>query len=110
MKDLLSQLTSWTTFFDKLSAPHPDFFLILPACHYTVIFAYFELQGVSFQKLVLPHNDICKSLYTFLKDGYIPEALLNNTNPNNLPGGGGRGGWWGAITISRNIVLPLLQS
>ena len=47
------------------------------------------MQGVSFQKRVSPHNDICKSLYTFLKDGYISEALLNNTNPNNPPGGGG---------------------
>ena len=34
----------------------------------------------------MPHDDIGKSLYKFLKDGYIPEALLSNTNPNN--GGG----------------------
>ena len=50
---------------------------------YGIIFAYCKLQSVSFQKLVLPHNDIGKSLYTFLKGGYIPEALLSNTNPNN---------------------------
>ena len=41
--------------------------------YYAIIFAYCKLQGVSFQKLVLPHNDICKSLYTFLKDDYIPD-------------------------------------
>ena len=41
--------------------------------HYAIIFAYCKLQDVSFQKLVLPHNDICKSLYTFLKDDYIPD-------------------------------------
>ena len=51
--------------------------------HYAIIFAYCKLQGVSFQKLVLPHNDVGKSLYTFLKDGYIPEALLSNANPSN---------------------------
>ena len=50
--------------------------------HYAIIFAYCKLQGVSFKKLVLPHNDIGKSLYTFLKDGYIPEVLLINTNSN----------------------------
>ena len=52
------------------------------AGHYAIIFAYCKLQGVSFKKLVLPHNDIGKSLYTFLKDGYIPEVLLINTNSN----------------------------
>ena len=51
--------------------------------HYAFIFAYCELQGVSFQKFVLPHADIVKPLYTFLKGGYIPEVLLINTNPNN---------------------------
>ena len=51
--------------------------------HYAIIFAYCELQDVSFQKLVLPYGDIGKSLYTFLKGGYIPEALLSSTNPNN---------------------------
>ena len=51
--------------------------------HYATIFAYCKLQGVSFQKLVSPHNDVGKSLYTFLKDGYIPEALLSNANPSN---------------------------
>ena len=50
--------------------------------HYAIIFAYCKLQGVSFKKLVLPHNDIGKSLYTFLNDGYIPEVLLINTNSN----------------------------
>ena len=50
-------------------------------CNY--IIAYCELQGVSFQKLVLPHDDIVQSLYTFLKGGSIPEALLSNANPNN---------------------------
>ena len=48
---------------------------------YGIIFAYRKLQSV--QKLVLPHNGIGKSLYTFLKGGYIPEALLSNTNSNN---------------------------
>ena len=70
--------------------------------HYAIIFAYCELQGVSFQKLVLPHDGIGKSLYTFLKGGYISKALLSNTNPNNW----GRG----VLLLSRNIVLPLLQS
>ena len=70
--------------------------------HYAIIFAYCKLQGVSFQKLVLPHDDIGKSLYTFLKDGDIPEALLSNANLNNWVGG--------FITVSRNIVLSLLQS
>ena len=41
-----------------------------------------ELQDVSFQKLDLPHDDIGKSLCTFLKGGYIFEALLSNKNPN----------------------------
>ena len=51
--------------------------------HYAIILAYCELQGVSFEKLVLPHDHIGQSLYTFLKTGYIPEALLSNANPNN---------------------------
>ena len=52
--------------------------------HQALIFAYCKLQGFSFQKkLVLPPDDIGKSLYTFLQDGYIPENLLSNTNPNN---------------------------
>ena len=67
-------------------------------CNY--IIAYCELQEVSFQKLGLPHDDIVQSLYTFLKGGSIPEALLSNANPNN----------WGNPLVSRNIVLPLLQS
>ena len=50
--------------------------------HYAIIFAYCELQDVSFQKLDLPHDDIGKSLCTFLKGGYISEALLSNKNPN----------------------------
>ena len=50
--------------------------------YYAIIFAYCNLQGVSFQNLVLPHGGIGKSLYKFLKDGYFPEALLSNTNPN----------------------------
>ena len=41
--------------------------------HYEFTFAYCELQGVSFQKFILPHADIGKPLYTFLKGGYIPE-------------------------------------
>ena len=44
------------------------------------------------KKLVLPPDDIGKSLYTFLQDGYIPENLLSNTNPNN----------WGEIYYSFN--------
>ena len=70
--------------------------------YYAIIFAYCKLQGISFQKLVLQHDDIGKSLLIFLKDGYIPGTLLSNTNPNN----------WGGnfITVSRNILLPLLQS
>ena len=67
-------------------------------CNY--IITYCELQGVNFQKLVLPHDDIVQSLYTFLKGFSISEALLSNTNPNN----------WGNSLVSRNIVLPLLQS
>ena len=51
--------------------------------HYAIMLSYCNLQGASFQKLVLPHNDIGKSIYTFLKDGYIPEALLSNANVNN---------------------------
>ena len=39
--------------------------------HYAVIFAYFKLKSVSFQKLVLPHNDIGKSLHTFVKGGFL---------------------------------------
>ena len=38
------------------------------AGHYATIFAYCKLQGVNFQKLVLPHNDTVKSLHIFLKD------------------------------------------
>ena len=37
--------------------------------HYATIFACCKLQGVSFQKLVLPHNDTGKSLYTCPKNG-----------------------------------------
>ena len=39
------------------------------AGHCAIIFAHCKLQGVSFQKLVLPHDNIGKSLYTFLEDG-----------------------------------------
>ena len=39
--------------------------------HYATIFAYCKLQGVNFQKLVLPHNDTSESLYTFLNDGIV---------------------------------------
>ena len=46
--------------------------------YYAIILAYCELRGVSFEKLVLLHDDISQSLYTFLKGGYIPEALLSN--------------------------------
>ena len=56
--------------------------------HYAFIFVYCELQGVSFQKLVLPHAYIGKPLYTFLRGGYILEVLLSNANPNNWGGGG----------------------
>ena len=55
--------------------------------HYAFIFAYCELQGVSFQKFVLPYSDIGKPLYTFLKDRYMLEVLLSNTNPSNSGGG-----------------------
>ena len=48
-----------------------------------IISASCELKGVSFQKLVLPHDDIGHSLHTFLKGGYISEALPINKNPNN---------------------------
>ena len=63
---------------DVLQAPSKDL-----TGYYAIIFAYCKLQGISFQKLVLPHDDIGKSLLTFLKDSYIPETLLSNTNPNN---------------------------
>ena len=66
--------------------------------HYAIILAYCELQGVSFEKLLLPHDNIGQSLYTFLKGGYIPDVLLSNANPNNLADS----------LVSRNIVLPLL--
>ena len=55
--------------------------------HYAFIFACCELQGVSFQKFVLPYADIGKTLYTFLKGRYVPDVLLSNTNPNNSGGG-----------------------
>ena len=35
----------------------------------------------------MPHADIGKPFYTFVKGGYIPEVLLSNTNPNNWRGG-----------------------
>ena len=57
-------------------------FIVL-AWHYAIVLAYCELQGVSFERLVLPGDDNGQSLYAFLKDCYIPEALLSNTNPNN---------------------------
>ena len=41
--------------------------------YYAIIFAYYKLQGISFQKLVLPHDNIGKLLFTFLKDGYVTE-------------------------------------
>ena len=63
--------------------------------YYAIIFAYCKLQGISFQKLVLPHDDIGKSLFTFLKDGYIPETLLSNTNPNT----------WGEILLQFQETL-----
>ena len=44
------------------------------------------MQSVSFQNIVLPYNNIGKSLYTFLKGGYIPEVLLSNTNSNKRGG------------------------
>ena len=43
--------------------------------HYGIIFVYCELKSVSFQKLVLLHNDIGKSLHTFLKGGFISLKL-----------------------------------
>ena len=68
---------------DLMSQPFVKVNFIALTWHYAIILAYCELQGVSFEKLVLPHDDIGQSLYTFLKGGYIPEALLSNTNPNN---------------------------
>ena len=73
--------------------------------HYAFIFACCELQGVSFQKFVLPYADIGKTLYTFLKGRYVPDVLLSNTNPNNSGGG-----VLEDLYVSRNLVLPLLQS
>ena len=54
------------------------------AWHYAIIFAYYKLQSVNFQKLVLPHNNVGKlfNCTNFWKKGYIPEALLGNTNSN----------------------------
>ena len=43
------------------------------------------------------YNDIGKSLHTFLKDSYIPEALLSHTNSNN----------WGKYLLQ--FLLLLLQ-
>ena len=43
--------------------------------HYAIIFAYCKLKSASFQKLVLPHNDIGKSSHTFLKEGLISLKL-----------------------------------
>ena len=43
--------------------------------HYGIIFVYCKLKSVSFQKLVLPHNNIGKSLHTFLKGGFISLTL-----------------------------------
>ena len=83
-----------------MSQPFVKVNFIALTLHYAIILAYCELQGVSFEKLALPHDDIGQSLYAFLKGGYIPEALLSNANPNNLADS----------LVSRNIVLPLLQS
>ena len=71
---------------DLMSQPFVKVNFIALTWHYAIILAYCELQGVSFEKLVLPHDDVGQSLYTFLKGGYIPEALLSNTNPNNWEG------------------------
>ena len=68
---------------DLMSQPFVKVNFIALTWHYAIILAYCELQGVSFEKLVLPHDHIGQSLYTFLKTGYIPEALLSNANPNN---------------------------
>ena len=83
-----------------MSHPFVKINFIVLIWYYAIILAYCELQGVSFEKLVLPQDDIGQSLYTFVKGGYIHEALLSNTNPNN----------WGDSLVSRNIELPLLQS
>ena len=58
---------------DLMSQPFVKVNFIALTWHYAIILAYCELQGVSFEKLVLPHDDIGQSLYTFLKGGYIPE-------------------------------------
>ena len=96
----IKYLLSFVQDCDLVSQPFVKKIFIVLTWHYAIILAYCKLQGVSFQKSVLPHDDIGQSLYTFRRSGYIPEALLSNTNPNN----------WGNSLVSRNIILPLLQS
>ena len=43
--------------------------------HYAIIFAYCKLKSAAFQKLVLPHKNIGKSLHTFLKGVLISLKL-----------------------------------
>ena len=68
---------------DLMSQPFVKVNFIALTWHYAIILPYCELQGVSFERLVLPHDDIGQSLYTFLKGDCIPEALPSNANPNN---------------------------
>ena len=65
-----------------MSQPFVKVNFIALTSHYAIILAYCELLGVSFEKLVLPHDNIGQSLHTFLKGRYIPEALLSNENPS----------------------------
>ena len=66
-----------------MSQPFVKVNFIALTWHYAIILPYCELQVVSFERLVLPHDDIGQSLYTFLKGDCIPEALPSNANPNN---------------------------
>ena len=82
-----------------MSQPFVKLNFIVLAWHYAIILAYCELQAVRFERLVLPYHDNGQSLYAFLKDGYIPEALLSNTNPNN----------WGDSLVTK-LVLATWKS
>ena len=77
-----------------MSQPFVKLHFIVLAWHYAIILAYFELQAVRFERLVLPYDDNGQSLYAFLEDGYIPEALLSNTNPNN----------WGDSLVTKLVL------
>ena len=50
---------------DLMSQPFVKVNFIALTWHYAIILAYGELQGVSFEKLVLPHDDIGQSCTHF---------------------------------------------